>query len=339
MPKPKTSAPKKASLPKSRPSAGKATTRPPAGAAKSPRRLKLTPKQTRRVAKQAAQARPKLTAAPRLLERALRHLWRYRRLFGGIIVVHTVLTLLLVRSLSGGIDSQALIANLRQVLPGQGDVVLSLAFFSNLLGTMSATDSEGAAAYQLIITVITSLALIWALRQTFAKTVTNLSVKNAFYKSTASFVPFLLTFLLVCLQTVPFLVGVSLYGYIKRLQVAGAGELWLWLGLLALGTAWTVRMLSRSLWALYIVTLPNMTPRPALRSAKKMVCYRRLAIVRKLLFLPLALLMGAAAVTLPVILVWPALAVWLFMLLSMLALAIVHSYLYLLYRELLPEAS
>jgi hypothetical protein len=90
--------------------------------------------------------------------------------------------------------------------------------------------------------------------------------------------------------------------------------------------------------ALYVVTLPDMTPLTALRSARDLVRYRRLSVFRKLIFLPIALGVIMAVVMLPFIFVVPVLAQWVFFALSMLALIVGHAYFYVLYRELLPKS-
>ena len=78
-----------------------------------------------------------------------------------------------------------------------------------------------------------------------------------------------------------------------------------------------------------------MTPFKALRSARQLVRGRRLAVLRKLLFLPLALFVIAIIIMVPVILVVAPVAQWLFFFLTMCALVVVHTYMYTVYRELL----
>jgi hypothetical protein len=96
-------------------------------------------------------------------------------------------------------------------------------------------------------------------------------------------------------------------------------------------------MISSSLFALYIVTLPDMTPMKALRSARELVRHRRWTVLRKILCLPLILLVAGAVIMLPIIIVLTPLAQWVFFLLTMLALVAAHAYMYTLYRELLNE--
>jgi len=94
-------------------------------------------------------------------------------------------------------------------------------------------------------------------------------------------------------------------------------------------------LVSNSIIALYIVTLSNMTPLASLRSAKQLIKGRRPKVVISLLILPLLLVALAAAVLLPLILFIPAIASWVYIIMLIFALPLVHSYLYSLYRELI----
>ena len=94
-------------------------------------------------------------------------------------------------------------------------------------------------------------------------------------------------------------------------------------------------MICSSLFALYIVTLPNVTPMKALRSARQLVLHRRFLVLRKILFMPLALLVLGAIIMIPLIIFLTFAAEWIFFLLSMFVLTVVHAYMYTLYRELL----
>ena len=85
------------------------------------------------------------------------------------------------------------------------------------------------------------------------------------------------------------------------------------------------------------MTLPDMTPLAALRSAKGVVRYRRWTILRKILWLPMVLLIITAIIMLPVIAFVASLAQWVLFFLSMTGLVVVNVYMYILYRELLNE--
>jgi hypothetical protein len=80
-----------------------------------------------------------------------------------------------------------------------------------------------------------------------------------------------------------------------------------------------------------------MMPMTAYKEAKRLVTGRRLSIIRKLLFLPIALYVVSGVIMIPVIMIWAPLAQWLFFAMSLVGLFIVHTYLFTLYRELLDE--
>jgi hypothetical protein len=144
--------------------------------------------------------------------------------------------------------------------------------------------------------------------------------------------------LVIGLQLLPLVIGASLYsGVINNGIALYTAEKLAWALLCGLLGLLTLYMISSSIFALYIVTLQDMSPLQALRSARGLVRYRRWVVLRKLLCLPIILLIVAAILMLPIILVVTPLAPWIFFILTMFSLAAVHAYMYTLYRELLNE--
>ena len=149
-------------------------------------------------------------------------------------------------------------------------------------------------------------------------------------------VPFVAVCLVIVIQTLPALIATSLYSIVQSNSLAvGSLQMGLAVVVLALGLLWSLYMLSSSLFALYIVTLPGGTPIAALKAARKLVRYRRFILLRKVLFLPLMLLLFSAVILIPLILFIPTAAEVLFMIFSIVLLGVVHSYFYTLYRSLL----
>lgn len=279
-------------------------------------------------------AKPPLTGAFRLFITSVRYLIKKWRLFGGIVLVYLVLTATLVKnfSFSSGLGETA--QELFDV--GIAEFATSLTLFGLLVGSPGNVDNEAAGAYQTILMVISSLAIIWALRTTSATKKVKVSIRDAFYKGMYPFVPFILVLLVIGLQLIPLLAANFLYAAVfgRGLAVTPI-ETGLWITLMVLMAVLSLYMITSSLFALYIVTLPDVTPMQALRSARGLVRYRRMAIMRKLLFLPLTLLLLAALIIVPIITVSPDVAEFLFFVLTMAAPAVGHSYIYHLYRELL----
>jgi len=261
--------------------------------------------------------------------------WRARRPLLGVLVVYVILSVLLVRGLSGGSD----VGSLRQQLASgfTGNASQLAAGFTSLSSTLSSSNSSSTAAagvYQLLLGVIVSLATIWTLRQVLAGE--RVRTRDAFYRSMTPFVTFLLVLIIILIQALPFVIGGGIYTIVINYGIAiTASEKFLWALLFGVLTFISVYMLCSSLFGLYIVTLPDMTPRRALRSARNLVQYRRASVFRKIAFLFLALGVVIVAVMMPFIFLLPAIAGWAFFVFTLAGLMFVNAYMYTLYRELL----
>jgi len=277
-----------------------------------------------------------LPKARKLFWASLQLLWQHKKLFGGIIVIYGLLNILFVRGLSGSSDLSSLKSTLDSVFHGGfgGKLASSATSFVYLLGTSGSGNTATSGVYQSMLLIVCSLAFIWALRQALAKHAVR--IRDSFYQGMYPLVPFLLLFLVIGLQLLPLAIGGGLYSTVISNGIAvHAYEKAFWLLLFIALALWSLRMITSSVFAVYIVTLPDMTPLKALRSSKQLVYGRRLLIWRKLIFLPIILLILAALIEFPLIMFVTSLAAWVFFALSMIALAVVHAYLYNLYRELL----
>ena len=271
-----------------------------------------------------------------LARRAGLLLWQYRRSFGILLLIYAVIDLLLVHGVS-----QFNVSSLKDSLNGSdaNSVGGGFTVYASLLGAVTSSSSTAAGAYQFFEAVLISLVAIYLLRQVSATDApARPSVKEAFYKGAYPLVPFLLLLLLVGVQFFPLGIGALLYssvvgGGIAINVVEQLAFLAVFLALAFVSMMW----LTRSILALYIVTLPDVKPMEAFRSAKRLVKGRRASIARKMLFLPFAMFFVAAIVVVPAILIWAPLAQWVFYALTLIALLVVNAYLYVLYREVLDE--
>jgi hypothetical protein len=227
---------------------------------------------------------------------------------------------------------------LDQASAGHIDALASgLSVFALLVGSAGNNSNPTAGAYQLFLALMASLAIIWALRQVLAGT-KKVRIRDTYYRGMYPLVPFILVLIVIALQLVPLLVGSTVYSLVINNGIAVLTvEKLVWALLYAVLALLSFYMVSSSLFALYIVTLPDMTPLKALRSARELVRYRRWTVLRKILCLPIILLAVAAVIMLPIIVWLTALAQWVFFLLTMFSLVGVHAYMYVLYRELLNE--
>lgn len=264
-------------------------------------------------------------------------LWRHRRLFVAISIVYGLLDSMLGKNFSFGVDISGIRAAFDKSAGGHPNPIISgLGTFGNLLNPSSSSGTGGSGSYQLMLLIVASLAIIWALRQVLAGL--EIRMRDAYYRGMYPLIPFILVTLVIGLQLIPLSIGATIYTKIaaggiaitvmeKVLTAVGFGLL----------AAWTLYMLSASIFALYIVTLPDMTPTKALRSAREIVRYRRWVVLRKILWLPIILLIITAIIMVPTIVVFAPLAQWIYLLLGMLLPLAAHSYMYTLYRELLRE--
>jgi hypothetical protein len=257
-----------------------------------------------------------MSPAWKILGNSLRHLWKHKKLFLGILAIYAVLNIVLVKGLANNLQVTNLKSAYESFGSNQNTFDNSLTLFSVLIGSSASTTGESGNVYQVFLLIVISLAIIWALRRTYEKEV-KVRIRDSFYKGMYPFVPVILIILLIMVQMLPLIMGVSIYSTVQTGGIAvGIIEKAAWLcGLIAM-IGLTVYFLSSSLFALYIVTLKDMTPVRALRVANKMVKYRRWTLI-------------------PLILVLPIAADIIYAVAAIFTLGIVHSYVYALYRELL----
>lgn len=273
----------------------------------------------------------KLTGSFRLFMDSASLLRQHWKVFGGIVLVYLLLNVVLVGGLGGGYDINQLKQTFTEEL---GQVSGIFALFGLLLGSAGSAGSETGAAYQTVVVLVVSLATIWALRQILGGK--KITIRDTFYRGMYPLIPFVLVLLYLGLLLIPALIGSFLY---QTVFVGGLAvnmlENILWslavISLLALSAYW----LCTRIFALYIVTLPDVRPVAAIKAARKIVLYRRWSILRKLMFLPVAMVVIGAVILLPLIAVVPAAVQWVFILLSMVGLIFAHVYIYNLYKELI----
>jgi hypothetical protein len=282
-------------------------------------------------------SRRKLPNVIRLTKQTLHLLIDNWKVVGGIVLIYGLLTVILVRGLNGGTNVNELKQQFSSLSSGAfGHVAAGFSVFALLLTSSNSASGDTAGAYQTLLLLIVSLAIVWVFRQRFNNV--TVKIRESFYNGMYPLIPVVLVLLVVALQLLPLLIGVWLFSIFVQSGIATNGIEQLGCGvLLIIGASLTFYMLCSSLFALYIVTLPGMAPLKALRSARELVRYRRWQIIRKLLFLPLVLLIAGSLIMLPFILFAAVIAQWVFFLLTMAVLAAINGYMYVLYRELLHE--
>lgn len=294
---------------------------------------KTTKKQKKQLNKRETRANTKLPSSFRLVGKVYRIFRANWRKLLGIVIIYFLLNIVFASGF-GTISSTIDIIKADLDASGGRHFTNALSGFGSLVGSAGTSSSQTGSVLQSILIVIESLVIIWALRQILAgKTI---SVKDAYYRSMTPFIPFLLVIVVIIIQLLPVVLGSAIASAILSAIFSSSGTLtFIFAVIFTLLAAWSIYMLSSSIFALYIVTLPDMHPRKALHSAKNLVRYRRWLILRRLLFLPIFILVIMAIIIVPLILYATILVAPIFYFLGMVAILFIHSYLYSLYRSLL----
>ncbi|MGH7241785.1 MAG: hypothetical protein ACREGB_05810 [Candidatus Saccharimonadales bacterium] len=293
-----------------------------------------------RVPKSERPVRPKLPGVFGLTNKMYRLLAMNWKLIVGIALIYGVLNVLLVHGFSGGLSASDLKSQFDQLSKGGWNHIASgLGVFVLLLSSSSSgTASDAAGAYQMLLVITVSLALIWAYRQLLSDKQVRLRIRDAFYRGMYPLIPVILVLIVMAFQLVPMLLGGILFTTVINNNIAVNVVEVTFFAVLCLGLFFaSLRMITASIFALYIVSLPDMTPMRALRSARELVRFRRLAVFARLVYLPVIMLGMLAVLILPFILLATTLTQWIFLALSMAILPVAHAYIYTLYRELLNE--
>ena len=314
----------------------KSSARPATGELGNTRRLKSARLQRLRFRKP-ANHHDKLPPTWQLAKTSALALWHNKGVFLGLSGVYALLDLLFVQGLTNNANTASLKATLSHVSASHiGSIISSLGTFMTLSGSSGGSANPTSGLYQLIIGLITTLAVIWALRQLSSGK--SIRIRDTYYRGMYPIIPFVLVLLVICVQLLPFVVGATVYSTVITTGIAvklieKVFSLLLFLAL----TLWSLYMISATIFALYIVTLPDMAPIRAIRLARELVRHRRFTLLRKILSLPLILFVLTALIMLSVILVLPTVAPWVLFTLSMAELVAANAYMYTLYRELLDE--
>jgi hypothetical protein len=251
------------------------------------------------------------------------------------VLVYGLLNLLLVRGFSASIDIDEIKESF-SAITGEESAGLASGFtaFGLLFSASSQGSNDIGQIYQTFLLVVSSLAIIWLYRQQQAGN--KVSMKMAFYRGMYPLIPFILVLLVIGLQLIPALIGNFLFTTVTSGGLAvGFVEQAMWTLFFILTLLLSLYMISSSSIALYIVTLPEMTPMIALRQARELVRYRRFAVLLRALAIVLVIFALLFVIVLPVIFIAPTLAEWIFFLITVLAIPLVHGYMFSMYRELL----
>lgn len=309
--------------------------RPKTAAAKAGRTRKLTKKQQRAKAKVEARKLRTITGSFRLSWHVIQIFRRFWKPLGGIVLVYLILNIIFASGISNISQTFATIKDDLTASDGHS-FWRAAGGFGALVGSAGASSSGAASTLQSMLFVIESLVIIWALRHLLSGQ--KISVKTAYYRAITPLIPFLLVILAIFIQLLPLTLGGVILAAVATSIFTSATVATIFTTIMFVAlTAWSIYMVSASVFALYIVTLPDMHPVQALRAARELVRFRRWPVIRRVLFMPVALLAVMGLIIVPLIVYAQAIVPIVFYILSMLAILFVHTYLYTLYRELIDE--
>jgi len=269
-----------------------------------------------------------------ILKQTFKLVIRNKKLFAGMTVIYIVLAFIFIYGFGESFNISETKQKIQDVLGTDQSLTTGVALFTYLVGSSGSGTGEGVAAYQFFLTIIISLATIWAARQLQAGETPR--VRDTFYKGMYPLIPFIFVLLVIGLQLIPLLIGNLVYTTVVQNGLAvTAVEGLLWLLFFVLMALLSLYMLISSVFALYIVTLPNMTPLKSLRSARELVLHRRFSVSLRIVAMPLVFIVFGAIIFIPLLIFVTSLAQILFLLLTSLSLIVFHIYMYTLYRSLL----
>jgi hypothetical protein len=276
-----------------------------------------------------------IPSARRLLRQTFSTFAKHKKLFLGIGILYAVFSFVFVQGFGSTFSISSVKTEIEAVLGGTGDRFgTGVALFGYLLGSAGSSTGQASGSYQLFLTLITSLAAIWAVRQVQAGE--NPRLRDSFYKGVYPLIPFILVMLVIGLQMIPLLIGNLLFSTVIQNGLAlTIIEKSLWLLLFICLGLLSAYMVVSSFFSLYIVTLPDMTPMKALRSARELVLHRRLSVALRIIAMPITLILLIAVITIPLIIFATSIAQIVFLLATSFSLVFIHVYMYHLYRSLL----
>jgi len=252
------------------------------------------------------------------------------KLFLTFLTIYGLFVLVLVQGPSA-IGVNELKDTITASLPDQAN---NATLIAGVLVGESADISQAAAAYGTFLFLIFSMAMIWLLRATYEGK--KVLARDGFYKGMYGLIPVTLVFAVIILQMFPVAFGGLVYSIISlnglAVNAIETSIVWIILGGLIL---WSLYMLSSSIQAIYIASLPETTPLVALRQAKKLVNGRRFKVMTRILVGAFIYGLIAFAGLLLVVAVLPAAATYWWWLVGIVALPVGHTYLYSLYRSLM----
>lgn len=280
-------------------------------------------------------------------------LWKNKKLFGGLILVYIVTTIII-----SGFGAQENYNNLSDALKDtSGDLFegnfgsvgkAGLLLVTSITTGLSPDLTQAQSVLGGLALFFAWLATIWLLRNTLAGHKPRL--RDGLYNSGSPVLATVLVGFVLTLQLLPGAIAVIVYSAAQTsgLLETGVSAMLVWGSVILLGLL-SLYWITSSFIAMVIVTLPGMYPMQAIKTAGDLVVGRRVRILFRWLWLLFVIVLMWLIVTIPIILfddwlkeVQPAIN-WLpivpltIITLGSATLIFATSYIYLLYRRIVDD--
>lgn len=282
-------------------------------------------------------------------------LWSNRRLFLLLSGIYAILSALLV-----GMASQDAYIVLQDSIKSVGEDAIKgsfsgiggagLLFLSSMGGGLSGELSEAQQIISGILFIMAWLSCVWLLRNILANR--KVKLRDGLYNSGAPILPTFLVSLVVLVQLLPLAVAIIAYGAALTTGLLNSGvEAMLFWAVIFLLVLLSIYMLTSTIFALIIITIPGIYPMEAIKAAGDLVVGRRLRVIARFLWMLLCVLVLWAVIMIPLILldswvksVWTAIGFLPIIPISILIMTSlttvwVSAYTYLFYRKVVDDGA
>lgn len=282
-------------------------------------------------------------------------IWKNKKIFLRFALVYIILSALMV-----GLSSQETYSTLQTTIKSTGgDIVkgsfgglaqAGLLFISSMSGGLSSELTGSQQIFAVIIFLMAWLTCVWLLRNIMANR--KVKLRDGIYNAGSPIISTFLVALLLLVQLLPLAIAIVGYGAAATTGLLDNGvEAMLFWAAAGLMAVLSIYLMTSSVFALIIITLPGMYPMAAIKAAGDLVIGRRVRIIARFLWMLLCVLFGWALIMIPMILfdswikeVWSSIK-WLpivpisILVMTSVTVIWVSTYIYLLYRKVVDDGA
>lgn len=261
-----------------------------------------------------------------------------------LFLVYVLVMGLLQAALVKGFNNNFALGEIKDVLNSAGLSVTNLyagvLIFASLITSSNTLNSDIATLYQGILFIIGSLSVIWIIRKINSNTKEKITVKKSYYYGMGQLVQFLIVLFVITIELIPLIAGFGLVNLLMVETVSfSATETFAILTLCFSLALLSLYMISGSVAAMYIVTLPNAVPIKSIIASNQLLALHRWSVMRKLLMLCVYLFVINGIFLIPIIIFLPSnlgfIAEYTFLFFSIINFVVFHNFLYTMYKKLL----